>query len=66
MENKNFGYTGWKANGFVALLVIFALIGAGVFLVIKGANNEAEPWGVPMIVGGILTIIFTLNKTLKQ
>lgn len=60
MENKNFEYTGWKANGFVALLVIFALIGAGVFLVIKGANNEAEPWGVPMIVGGIVTIILSI------
>ena len=59
MENKNFEYTGWKANGFVALLVIFALIGAGVFLVIKGANNEAEPWGVPMIVGGIVTILLS-------
>ena len=60
MENKNFEYTGWKANGFVALLVIFALIGAGVFLVIKGANNEAEPWGVPMIVGGIVTIVLSV------
>ena len=60
MENKNFEYTGWKANGFVALLVIFALIGAGIFLVIKGANNEAEPWGVPMIVGGIVTIILSV------
>ena len=60
MENKNFEYTGWKANGFVALLVIFALIGAGVFLVIKGANNEAEPWGVPMIVGGIVTILLSV------
>ena len=60
MENKNFEYTGWKANGFVALLVIFALIGAGIFLVIKGATNEAEPWGVPMIVGGIVTIILSL------
>ena len=60
MENKNFEYTGWKANGFVALLVIFALIGAGVFLVIKGANNETEPWGVSMIVGGIVTIILSL------
>ncbi|MBQ2374926.1 MAG: SPFH domain-containing protein [Alistipes sp.] len=60
MENKNFEYTGWKANGFVALLVIFALIGAGVFLVIRGANDEAEPWGVPMIVGGIVTIILSI------
>ena len=60
MENKNFEYTGWKANGFVALLVIFALIGAGIFLVIKGANNEAEPWGVPMIVGGIVTNILSV------
>ncbi len=60
MENKNFEYTGWKANGFVALLVIFALIGAGIFLVIKGANNEAASWGVPMIVGGIVTIILSV------
>ena len=60
MENKNFEYTGWKANGFVALLVIFALIGAGIFLVIKGANNEAEPWGVSMIVGSVVTIILSL------
>ena len=60
MENKNFEYTGWKANGFVALLVIFALIGAGIFLVIKGANNEAASWGVPMIVGGIVTILLSV------
>ncbi|MBR5334328.1 MAG: SPFH domain-containing protein [Alistipes sp.] len=60
MENKNFEYTGWKANGFVALLVIFALIGAGIFLVIKGATNEAEPWGVSMIVGSVVTIILSL------
>ena len=60
MENKKFEYTGWKANGFVALLVIFALIGAGIFLVIKGANNEAASWGVPMIVGGIVTILLSV------
>lgn len=60
MENKNFEYTGWKINGFIALVVIFILLGAGIALVITGANNDTTAWGVSMIVGGILTIIFSL------
>ena len=57
MENKNYEYTGWKANGFVALLIIFAILGLGIFTLIKGVMNETEPWGIPAIVGGILILI---------
>ena len=59
MENKNYEYTGWKANGFVALLIIFAILGLGIFTLIKGVMNETEPWGITAIVVGILILIFT-------
>lgn len=60
MENKNFEYTGWKVNGFVALLIFFVMLGVGIYLIVVGANNDTTNWGVGMIVGGIATIIFSL------
>ena len=60
MENKNYEYTGWKANGFVALLIIFALIGVGVFSIIKGVNCESMLWGPIMLVGGVVLILLSL------
>jgi nucleoside diphosphate kinase len=42
MENKNFEYTGWKINGFVALVLILAAIAAGVVMIVKGENASAR------------------------
>ena len=60
MENKNFEYSGWKINGFVALFLIFLLLGGGIYLIVTGANGEATIRDIVMIVGGIVVAIFSL------
>ena len=59
MENKNFEYKGWKANGFVALVVILAIIAGSIWLIAKGAIIDSMPWSPVMIGAGAL--IFTLT-----
>ena len=59
MENKNFEYTGWKINGFVALVLILAAIAAGVVMIVKGAETEV-PGGPVLVVSGIVLILFAL------
>ena len=59
MENKNFEYTGWKINGFVALVLILAAIAAGVVMIVKGAET-AVPVGPILLVSGIVLIILAL------
>lgn len=59
MENKNFEYTGWKINGFVALILILAAIAAGVFMIIKGAESPVMP-GAILVVGGIVVLLLAL------
>ena len=58
MENKNFEYTGWKANGFVALFVILAIIAGSIWLIAKGAIIDSMPLSPIMIVAGAL--VFTI------
>ena len=59
MENKNFEYTGWKINGFVALVLILAAIAAGVVLIVRGAETEV-PGGPILVVSGIVLILLAL------
>ena len=59
MENKNFEYTGWKINGFVALVLILAAIAAGVVMIVRGAETEA-PGGPILVVSGIVLILLAL------
>ena len=59
MENKNFEYKGWKANGFVALIVILAIIAGSIWLIVKGAIIDTMPLTPIMIVSGAL--IFTIS-----
>ena len=59
MENKNFEYTGWKINGFVALIIILAAIVGGVLLIVKGAELPA-PAGPILVVGGILILLLAI------
>ena len=59
MENKNFEYTGWKINGFVALLAILAAIVGGVLIIVKGAELPA-PVGPILVVGGILILLLAI------
>ena len=60
MENKNFEYTGWKINGFVALIMFFAVLGGSIYLIVAGANCESMTWGPVMLVSGIVITVFSL------
>ena len=60
MENKNFEYAGWKVNGFVALLLFFAVLGGSIYLIVAGANCESMTWGSVMLVSGIVVALFSL------
>ncbi|MBQ7787358.1 MAG: SPFH domain-containing protein [Alistipes sp.] len=59
MNNKNFEYTGWKINGFVALVLILAAIVGAVFMIVKGANAEM-PMGPILVVGGALILLLAM------
>ena len=56
MENKNFEYTGWKINGFVALIAILAAIGGAIAMIVVGAEQPA-PLCPILVIGGVLIII---------
>ena len=60
MENKNFEYAGWKINGFVALILFFAVLGGSIYLIVAGANCESMTWGPVMLVSGIVLALFSL------
>ena len=59
MNNKNFEYTGWKINGFVALVLILAATVGAVFMIVKGANAEV-PMGPILVVGGALILLLAM------
>ena len=59
MENKNFEYTGWKINGFVALVLILAAMAAGVVMIVKGAEAPVMP-GAILVAGGIVVLLLAL------
>ena len=56
MENKNFEYTGWKINGFVALLLILVAIAGSIAIIVVGAEQPA-PVGPILVISGILILI---------
>ena len=58
-ENRNYEYTGWKANGFVALALILAGIAASVFAIAIGVILAYDL----LIACGIVAIIFCLLCT---
>ena len=60
MKNKNFEYTGWKINGFVALILILAAIVGAIFMIIKGAEAESAAWGLPLILGGTFVLLIAI------
>ena len=60
MENKNFEYTGWKINGFVALILILVAIVGGVFMIVKGAEAETAAVGLPLVLGGVFVLLLAL------
>ena len=65
MNNKNFEYTGWKVNGFVALILILAAIVGGVMLVVFGADRMEPPVGTVMIVAGIVVLLLAKHAVAR-
>ncbi len=59
MNNKNFEYTGWKVNGFVALILILAAIVGGVFMIVKGAETQTLV-EIALLVGGIVVLLLAI------
>ena len=57
MENKNYEYNGWCANGFVALVLVLLGMAASVALIIYGANQEAPAAGW-IVTAGVLLLLF--------
>ena len=57
MENKNYEYNGWCANGFVALVLILLGKAASIALIIYGANQEAPAAGW-IVAAGVLLLLF--------
>ena len=53
-QNQNKLYSGWKANGFVALFFILLAFVGGIVLAIYGMDNFYMPYDIVACVGGIL------------
>ena len=53
-KNQNKVYSGWKANGFVALFLVLAAFAGGIALAVYGIENLYSPQDIIAGVGGIL------------
>ena len=62
MENKNYEYNGWYANGFVALVLILLGKAASIALIIYGANQEAPAAGWIVAEGVLLLLFFFITN----
>lgn len=62
MENKNYEYNGWHANGFVALALILLGKAASVALIVYGANQEAPAAGWIVAAGVLLLLFFFITN----
>lgn len=62
MENKNYAYRGWKANGFLALLLDLAALAGFIYLIVAGVMraDASLACGVWMIVGGAVGTLAAL------
>lgn len=60
MENKNYTYTGWKANGFLALFLILAAIAFAVFAIVVATNTDSALIAILSIISAPIIIISSL------
>lgn len=62
MENGNFEYAGWKANGFVALFFVLAGLAGSILLIVAGAYEMVENGlvGGLEIAAGIVGIVVSI------
>lgn len=58
-QNLNMDYRGFKANGFVMLFLILAMIAAGIWGIVYGVNMCIDPAvvaGVALIIAGLIML----------
>lgn len=60
MKNGNYAYSGWKAGGFTALILILLALAAGIYGIVAGAGAEHAGTGISLILGGVLLILASL------
>lgn len=58
MKNGNYAYSGWKAGGFTALILILLGLAAGIYGIVAGAEHAGT--GISLILGGVLLILASL------
>ena len=56
-QNQNKVYSGWKANGFVALLLVLVSFFGGIVLAGYGGSEFYAPYDVVAIVAGVLLAV---------
>ncbi|MBR4871521.1 MAG: SPFH domain-containing protein, partial [Alistipes sp.] len=58
---KNYTYSGWKLNGFIALILNLALVGAAIYAITVLASNEVLiGWALALLIVSILCAIIMM------
>ncbi len=59
MKNGNYEYTGWKANGFIALALVLAGIAASMYAIKIGVDSDSTV----VVLGAVLLLTLCLMST---
>ncbi len=59
MKNGNYEYTGWKANGFIALALVLAGIAASIYAIKIGVDSDSTV----VVLGAVLLLTLCLMST---
>ena len=59
MKNGNYEYTGWKANGFIALASVLAGIAASIYAIKIGVDSDSTV----VVLGAVLLLALCLMST---
>ena len=59
MKNGNYEYTGWKANGFMALALVLAGIAASIYAIKIGVDSDSTV----VVLGAVLLLALCLMST---
>lgn len=62
MENGNYAYRGWKANGFLALVLTLGLMAVGVYGIVVAGNLLGDGVAVAgwLLAAGIILVLLSL------
>lgn len=62
MENGNYAYRGWKANGFLALVLTLGLMAVGVYGIVVAGNLLGDGVAVAgwLLAAGIVLVLLSL------